>query len=302
MNKNEKHEPMDELNVQANREHKSSVFSMLFGKPDILRELYSAIEGINLPQDIPVSINTISGALIRGMRNDISFIIDNRLVVLIEHQSTINENMPLRIFKYIEKVYDKIINYRKVHIKQLLEIPKPEFIVLYNGKEPFPETKTLRLSDAYIDIAGLTVYKDQVSLELVVQVYNINHGKNQEIQQRCKTLNEYSLFIGKIREYEKTGLTLDKSLECAIKYCLENNVLKEFLRSHGSEVINMMVHEYTTEDFNEAIREEALEEGMEMGKHKKSQEIAQKMKARGRPLEEIAEDTGLLIEVIEKLC
>jgi hypothetical protein len=83
----EKQEPMDELSVHANREHKSSVFSMLFSKPDILRELYSAIEGINLPPDTPVNINTISGILIIGMRNDISFIIDNRLIVLIEHQS-----------------------------------------------------------------------------------------------------------------------------------------------------------------------------------------------------------------------
>jgi hypothetical protein len=257
----EKQKPIDELNVHANREHKSSVFSMLFSKPDLLRELYSAIEGINLPPNIPVSINTISGVLIKGMRNDISFIIDNRLVVLIEHQSTISENLPLKIFKYIEKVYDKMVDYRKIHIKQLIKISKPEFIVLYNGKEPFPETKTLRLSDAYMDMEELITEKDRVSLELVVQVYNINHGQNHEIQQRCETLNEYSLFIDKIREYEKTELTLDKSIECAIKYCLENNILKEFLRDHGSEVISMMVDDYTTEDFIEAIREEALEEG-----------------------------------------
>jgi hypothetical protein len=293
----EKQEPMDELNIFANREHKSSVFSMLFSKPDLLRELYSAIEGVYFPPDIPVNINTISGVLIKGMKNDISFIIDKRLVVLIEHQSTINENMPLRIFKYIEKVYDKMVDYSKVHIKQIIKIPKPEFIVLYNGKEPFPETKILRLSNAYMDMDGLTTEKDRVSLELVVQVYNINYGQNQEILQKCETLNEYSLFIGKIREYEKTGLTLDKSLECAIKYCIENNILYDFLREHGSEVIAMMVQEYTTEDFNEAIREEA----MEIGKQSMSKEIAQRMKARGRPLKEIAEDTGLLIEIIEKL-
>jgi hypothetical protein len=72
---------------QANRQHKSSVFSLLFSKPEILRELYSAIEGIELPPDVPVNINTISGVLVKGMRNDISFIIDNRLVVILEHQS-----------------------------------------------------------------------------------------------------------------------------------------------------------------------------------------------------------------------
>jgi predicted transposase/invertase (TIGR01784 family) len=45
----------------------------------------------------------------------------------------------------------------------------------------------------------------------------------------------------------------------------------------------------------------AEQKGKTEGKQKKSKEIAQKLKARGRPLDEIAEDTGLLIEVIEKL-
>ena len=125
--------------------------------------------------------------------------------------------------------------------KQLIKIPRPKFIVLYNGKSPFPEHETLRLSDAFMDTEGLTGEKDPVSLELTVEVYNINHGQNKEIQQRCNTLNEYGIFIDKIREYESTGLTLDESLKCAVKYCIENNILKAFLREHGSEVISMMV-------------------------------------------------------------
>jgi hypothetical protein len=252
-----------EPSVQANRQHKSSVFALLFSKPEILRELYSAIEGVDLSPDITVDINTISGVLVKGMRNDISFLIDNRLVILLEHQSSLSANLPLKVFKYIEKVYDKIINYGKIHNRQLIKIPKPEFIVLYNGKETYPEYKELRLSDAFMDKEGLG--KSRESLELVVQVYNINHGQNQEIQRRCETLNDYSLFIEKIREYEKTGLSLDKSVEYAIKYCLEHNILQEFLREHGSQVVSMMVHEYTTEDFIEAIREEAFEEGIGIG-------------------------------------
>ena len=276
----------DEQNVQTNREHKSSVFSLLFSDPDILRELYSAIEGIDLPPDVPVNINTISGVLIREMRNDISFIIDNRLIVLIEHQSSISENLPLKIFKYVEKVYDKIVDYSKIHIRKHIKIPKPEFIVLYNGKETYPKNKTLRLSDAFMDMEGLAIDKSQSSLELIVQVYNINHGQNHEIQQKCKTLSHYSQFIEKIREYEKTGLTLDKSVESAVKYCIKNNILKDFLREHGSEVVSLMVHEYTTEDFMEAIREEAWEDGREEGE-KKSQKYVLELIEQGLTAEEI---------------
>jgi len=284
---NVKQDPADESAVNANRGHKSSVFSLLFSKPDVLRELYSAIEGVELPPGIPININTITGVLVKGIKNDISFIIDNRLVVLIEHQSTVSGNMPLRIFKYIEKVYDKIVDYDKIHNKRLIKIPMPEFIVLYNGKDPFPERKTLKLSDAFMGREGLGKEKDYVSLELVVQVYNINHGQNKEIQQKCETLNEYGLFIDKIRKYEKTGLTLDESVICTVKYCIGNNILKEFLREHGSEVVNMMAHEYTTEDFVKAMLEEAREDGIEKGREEKHKEFAEILRS-GKSMDELA--------------
>jgi len=250
--------------IQANREHKNSVFSLLFSKPEILRELYSAIEGITLPPDIPVNINTLSNALIKGKINDISFTIDNRLVVLIEHQSTINKNMPLRILKYINRIYDTIFDYKEIFKEELIKIPKPEFIVLYNGEKPYPDKTELHLSDAFLYAKGLTK-ENKMTLELVVQVYNINHGYNPEIQHKCETLNDYSYFINKIREYLKTGFTLAKSVECAIKYCIESNILKEFLKEHGSEVSNFLFYEY---DFDTHL-EVRFEEGLEKGKLEK---------------------------------
>jgi len=255
--------------------------------------LYSAIEGVELPPDIPIDINTISGVLVKGIRNDISFIIDKRLVLLTEHQSSINPNMPLRVFRYFEKVLNKIVDYKKVFNKQLVRIPKPKFIVLYNGKEPYPEHDTLRFSDAFMDTEGLTAEEDEASLELTVQVYNINHGQNREIQQKCDTLNEYGLFIDKIREYEKTGLSLEESVKGAVIYCIENDILKDFLREHGSEVVSMMAEEYTTEDFLEAMMEEAREE--------KAEQIARKMKTANKPISEIIDFTGLSTETIQSL-
>ena len=80
-------EQEQEQKLKPNREHKNSVFSLLFSDPDVLRELYSAIEGVPLPSEIPISINTLTDVLIKGKINDISFLIDNRLIVLIEHDS-----------------------------------------------------------------------------------------------------------------------------------------------------------------------------------------------------------------------
>ena len=100
------------MDMNVNRNHKNSVFSALFSDPEILRELYSAIEGVEIPPDAIININTLSEALFMRQINDVSFTIDDRIVVLIEHQSTVNENIPLRILMYIARVYEKIIEKR----------------------------------------------------------------------------------------------------------------------------------------------------------------------------------------------
>jgi hypothetical protein len=88
-------------NMQTNKRFKSSVFSLLFNEPNLLRKLYCALDGVSLPPDAPVSINTLEDVLFMDFINDISFQIDGKLVVLIEHQSTINPNMALRLLMYV---------------------------------------------------------------------------------------------------------------------------------------------------------------------------------------------------------
>ncbi|MDR0597765.1 MAG: hypothetical protein LBG14_04595, partial [Treponema sp.] len=99
----------------ANVKYKDSVFSFLFSDPDILRELYGAIAGLELPSDIPVTINTLEGVLYKTLLNDISFEIAKQLVILLEHQSAINPNLPVRLLLYIARVYEKIISGRNIY-------------------------------------------------------------------------------------------------------------------------------------------------------------------------------------------
>jgi len=51
----------------ANIKYKDSVFSFLFSDADILRELYCALKGINLSEDVTVTINTLSDVLFMNM-------------------------------------------------------------------------------------------------------------------------------------------------------------------------------------------------------------------------------------------
>jgi len=254
------------MNSNVNEKHKSSVFCTLFSNPDVLRELYSAIEGIDIPPDTPIEINTLSNVLIKGKLNDVSFLIDNRLVVLIEHQSTINDNMPFRMFLYASGIYQKLINMKQMYKQKMIKIPMPEFIVLYNGIDPYPEHKELRLSDAFINIDDLKKSKNgDFPLELIVHVYNINKGNNSRILNKSETLCNYSVFIEKIKEY-RSYLPLDESVKSAIKYCISNNVLGKFLEENSSEVLNMIFEEWDWDIAKEVWQEEAHEQGLSQGR------------------------------------
>jgi hypothetical protein len=286
----------------VNRNHKNSVFTFLFSDPCLLRELYSAIEGVTLPPDIPIDINTLSDVLFMERINDLSFLIDNRLVVLIEHQSSINNNIPFRLLEYVVRIYEKIIDQDKKYQEKLIKIPKPEFIVLYNGEDEYPDYKELKLSDAFMDIEGLkSAGIDKIPLELIVQVYNINHGHNPEILKKSGTLDGYSMFTNKINEYKKEKNTLDEAFLCAINYCIDNDILEDFLRKHSSEVRNMFYGEYNREIDIAVKSREAWEDGLEEGMEQEKLIIAKNLLAKGSTPEFVHDITGLSPEKIKEL-
>ena len=285
------------MESNVNKKHKSSMFSALFSTPEVLRELYSAIEGVDIPPDAVININTLSDALFMKQINDVSFTINDRIVILIEHQSTINENVPLRLLMYIGRIYEKIIERKKLYKQKIHKIPAPEFFVLYNGLGPCPDHKELRLSEAFKNVEGLKLSENRAfPLELAVQVYNINHGRNIQIQERSETLSDYSIFMDKVNEY-KRKLPLDEAVTTAIKYCLERNILKQFLMGHGSsEVINMLFEEPTIEEIIEVRVEEALEEAVEEAVGKAVEKAVGKAAEEARGEEKLAIARNLLTE------
>ena len=277
----------------ANIRYKDSLFSSLFSDPDVLKELYCALEGVTLPEDVPVTINTLQEVLFIERINDISFEIGGKLVVLIEHQSTINPNMALRLLMYIARVYEKIIGDRNIYTSRRIPIPRPEFFVLYNGVSPYPDEEVLKLSDAFESTAGLGIpEKSPVDLELVAKVININEGRNGEIAKKCKTLAEYSVFIKKVREFEENG-DREEAMRKAVRYCRDHEILKEFLEKNGTEVMNMLITEWKMED--------ALAVRYEEGQEDERENIARNALAKGIPVELIHDITGLDIETIKTL-
>jgi predicted transposase YdaD len=284
----------------ANRTYKDSVFSLLFNHPETLRELYGALEGHDLPPDLPITVNTLEDALFMERVNDLSFVFADVLVVVFEHRSTVNPNMPLRCLMYLSRLYEKIIDNRDVYKSKRLTIPRPECFVLYTGAADYPDEMRLKLSEAFADLRGLG-YTGPPDLELTVRVVNINRGHNEDLVRRSKTLSGYREFIGKAREYEGEMGSLEAGVKAAVKYCVGRGILKEFLELHGSEVVNMLFTEWNWDDALAVRFEEGLEEGLEKGLEKGREEIARNALMEGLSAETIQKITGLDIETIRNI-
>jgi hypothetical protein len=156
--------------VNINREYKNSLFTALFDNLDKARELYAALKGVACDPTLPVIITTLRDVLYMDRINDLSFIVASVMVFIIEHQSSLNHNMPLRILQYFSEISKKIVDHRSLYKETLIRIPKPEFIVFYNGTDDTPDQWEERLSDAFFETDG----DHKIPLDLTVRVYNIN--------------------------------------------------------------------------------------------------------------------------------
>jgi hypothetical protein len=159
----------------------------------------------------------------------------------------------------MSRVYEKILDNENVYRDRVIKIPKPDFIVLYNGDDECPDKSEMKLSDAFedADIPDM--------LELTVRVYNINRGRNQKILKKSKALRDYAAFIGRIKENGTKGLALAEAIKEAVRYCIENDIMKDYLESNASEVENLLFTEFNIDVAKRIWREEALEEGIERG-------------------------------------
>jgi predicted transposase/invertase (TIGR01784 family) len=246
-------------NMNVNRTYKASVFSSYFSDNERLIEVYNAIEDKSYPADTAIEINTLDDALFLDRQNDISFMLDGKLIILIEHQASLNKNMPLRLLMYVGRIYEKIIENSNVYREKLLTIPKPEFIVLYNGKEKLPDVDVLKLTDAF------EISDAPDMLELEVSVYNINDGHNAKILKKSKSLQDYAFLVARVKESIANGISLDKAGTEAVKYCIKHDIMAEYLLKNGSEVENMLFTEFNMDDAKEIWYEEGMEDGIEKG-------------------------------------
>ena len=140
-----------------------------------------------------------------------------------------------------------------------ISLPTPQCVVFYNGEAEAPEEQILKLSDAFEN------KERQADVELTVRMLNINHGHNNALMEKCRTLSEYAQFVAVSRAYAAEGRPMQEALEEAVEYCIDHGILSEFLRRHRSEVLGMLLEEFDVEKYERTIKKEGYEEGHASG-------------------------------------
>ena len=79
------------------------------------------------------------------------------------------------------------------------------------------------------------------------------------------SLNNYCVFVDNVTEREALGMTRKDAIEETIDYCIENNIMRDYLLEKRKEVVDMVNFEFNLRDAKEAWQEEAREEGHSEG-------------------------------------
>lgn len=247
--------------TKVNKKYKDRLFRLVFGDRRRLLDLYNALNGSHYEDPDALEITTLDDAVYLSMKNDLSFLV-NGVLNLYEHQSTYNPNMPVRGFFYLADVYRKYVVEYKLNLygSRLAKLPAPKYLVFYNGRKEEPDRKVLRLSDAFQ--GGRNA---EPCLELCAVMLNINLGHNQELMERCRTLKEYAQFVDRVRRMIAETGALESAVDRAVKDCIRDGILENFLSSHRAEVLDVILTDYNEQEYIAMEREEAWEDGKSEG-------------------------------------
>ena len=177
----------DEKPINENHKHKDSLFVDYFSKDRDWKHhflsLYNALHGTNLQvADTQLERVNLEQVLYKSYYNDIAVLVNGQFILMIEHQSTINPNMPLRLLEYVARIYGNIVDSKAKFSRHLVPLARPEFIVFYTGNQELPPESYLCLSDAFPKQDA----SDETSLPGVLGAGTVSQGLHRD---SLKSLN-----------------------------------------------------------------------------------------------------------------
>ena len=261
---------------------KDSVFANLFADTKYLIKLYRALH----PEDKKTEEKDIENVTIKNILtdqpyNDLGFRIGNTVLLLLEAQSTWTVNIIVRILMYLMQTYNDYCSENGLDLygSTRVKLPKPELYVIFTGeRKDHPEYITLK--DEFFG-------GQEVAVDAKVKI--IYDGQPGDI------INQYVTFTkvanDQMRKYGKTR----KAVEETIRICIDEDVLTEYLKERGVEVMDIMTALFDEEEVSRRY-------GIRM-QREKAEDIARNMIALGTmSAEDIAKCTGLSVSEIEELA
>ncbi len=251
-----------------NREVKSSVFTDLFGSPKYAFQFFQALHPEDTTSTVAdVQIVTLDNVLTDKQYNDLGFRVGDKLIVLVERQSTWSENIVVRIFLYVAQTFNEYINERKLNLYggKKVKLPKPEAYVVYTGER-----------DACPDLLSLNelFWDGDEDYAVDVRVKVVRDGRDGDI------INQYVLFTKILTEQIAIHKKTRKALEETIRICKDRNILREYLESREKEIVDIMItlfdHAEIQERYVAQERREAWEEGREEGREEARAEYSKR--------------------------
>lgn len=242
--------------AEVNHQKYDHVFRIIFNDRKEALSLYNALANTNYTDPDLLEINTLEDAVFIGMKNDVSFIINDYLN-LYEHQSTTNPNMPLRGLFYLSDLLKQMYYDKVIYTNTKVEIMTPKYIVFYNGVNEVENNFELRLSESYINKT------DSPDLEVVAHVININYGHNEELSNRCQKLKEYSIFVDRVHKL-MNGASKDKQKEKllgVIDSCIRDHILEDILSKERSRIMASILSQFDADKYVEVVKQESYERG-----------------------------------------
>lgn len=206
---------------------KNTVFLDLFSIPEYQLQMVQTLhpEMTDLTEQEIMTL-TLNPVILNGQYNDLALLVRDKLIIFVEAQSTWSINILIRLLMYLAATYYEYINDRglNVYTSTKLEIPEPEFYVIYTGSHKVDREIISLRKDFWND--------QNAKIELTARVIH-TENKNDIIGQYiifCHVLDEQI----KIHGYDK------KAAEEAIRICQNAEVLKQYLEGRKKEVIGIM--------------------------------------------------------------
>ncbi len=215
--------------VKAKRTAKNSVFLDLFQDKKNLLKLYKTLhpEDTDATEDT-LDIVTIDNVLTDNLYNDLGIMVgDNRLLLLLEAQSSWTVNILIRILLYLAQSYHEYFERtsQSLYKSAKVKMPKPELYIIYTGNRG-RKPDTISLSKEFFDGAD-------VDIEVKAKV--IYESGTEDI------INQYIIFCKAFDEQRKLHGMTEQTVRETIRICKDRNVLKEYLMSKEKEVVTIMM-------------------------------------------------------------